>query len=250
MNLNMPSFSKWRCSIDSSFPRASHDVTECSCKLGYSICRRRSFQHRDAQHVIRNFDTSSCSSHIIFNSLRANADGCTGIERTCTRYAGRVGRTLIAHAGFEGAGACASGALRNSRHCLINCLMSALSPRARCSISGQKSSPQRGSSRTDLSNARSQNSKTGTTRFLTLGNSVSGRKSHKRHATATRRMVGSEYNTCKTTHAGHPSAIQKSRSSVKMEWSQVKASRASLRNARSGSAPRFRPRARVAIWVA
>lgn len=216
-----------------------------------SIRCRRSFQHREFQQLWRNFDTSSCSSHIMFNWRRARADGCTGILRTCTRYACRSERIVTEQDDLLVIDVfCSSVPLRKSAHCIIRYLMSTARFLARCSISGQKPSPQRESSQTAFSIAFNQKPYSGRLFCLTSAKSAPDKQSESKQATVTKRMMGSEESTWRTTHAGHPSARQKSRSSVNMQWSQVKAPRASPRKARSGSAPCRLPRTRTAICVA
>lgn len=147
---------------------------------------------------------------------------------------------------------CNSVGLRSSTHCIIKYLISTARLSARCRISGQNASPQSGSSRTAVSIAFNQKLKSSRWVLLDVKSAKSedDKKSHKRHATVTRRIVGSEERTCETIQAGQPSARQKSRSSVRMQCNQVKAPRASPLKARSGSVPCRLPRTRVAICVA
>lgn len=146
-------------------------------------------------------------------------------------------------------GFCSSVPLRNSTHCRTRCLIWRLRHLARFSIAGQNLSPHRESWDTAFSIVSSQKAKFGKF-FRNSGSSASGKRSQSRQATVTRRIVGSDESTCDTTQAGQPSARQKSRSSVRIQCSQVKASRASPRKARSGSTPLRRPSTLVAVWVA
>ena len=113
-----------------------------------------------------------------------------------------------------------------------------MSEQARYSISGQQPGPQNGSSQTAVSSASSQNPKLGSRRLeLELTKPGFSKSPERRHATATKRMVGSDCKTCRTMQAGQRSVKYQSCSSLKMQCSQAYASRASPRKARSGSAP-------------
>ena len=139
----------------------------------------------------------------------------------------------------------------NSKHCMASCLTPSVRLQARYSISGQKSSPQKASSRTAFSNASSQKSKEGS-RLLPWGTSWPCRWSERRQATAMNRIVGSECMTWRTMQAGQRSVRYQSCSSLKMQCSHAYALRASPRKARSGSAARWLGKTLVAMreaWV-